>query len=92
MWVTARTKAQRQRKEKERQIAKHKARWVGSESLSDGCITHRNQVIQRELNVIEVKRMINVGRRLGIEVQGNEGEVHSKMLEMEFRADKRGRN
>ncbi|GLT96794.1 hypothetical protein SLE2022_143930 [Rubroshorea leprosula] len=91
-WVIARTKERWQRKEKERQIAEHKARWAGSDSLSDGCIAHRNQVIQRKLNVIEVKKMMSVGRRLGIQLQGNEEEVQSRMLEMEFREDKKVRN
>ncbi|GLT96550.1 hypothetical protein SLE2022_141630 [Rubroshorea leprosula] len=65
---------------------------VGSMSLSDGCIMHRNQVIQRELNLHEVRKMMRVGKRLGIEMQGNEEEVESRLLELEDRDEERGQN
>ncbi|GLT87683.1 hypothetical protein SLE2022_057500 [Rubroshorea leprosula] len=67
------------------------AKGFGSSSLSDGCIAHRNQVLQREMNLEEVRRIINVGKRLGIQLQGNEDEVRSRLMEMEGRDDGQGR-
>ncbi|GKV44194.1 hypothetical protein SLEP1_g51396 [Rubroshorea leprosula] len=61
-----------------RKVATKTVERVGSMSLSDGCIMHRNQVIQRELNLHEVRKMMRVGKRLGIEMQGNEEEVESR--------------
>ncbi|GLT33474.1 hypothetical protein SLA2020_080620 [Shorea laevis] len=64
---------------------------AGSESLSDGCINHRNKVIQREMNLKEVRRIFKVGQRLGIRVEENDEEVQSKLLEMEERDEGQGR-
>ncbi|GKV51288.1 hypothetical protein SLEP1_g57956 [Rubroshorea leprosula] len=78
--VTARTKLRQGRREMARKAATETVKRVGSMSLSDGCIMHKNQVIQRELNLHEVRKMMRVGKRLGIEMQGNEEEVESRGL------------
>ncbi|GLT98631.1 hypothetical protein SLE2022_161280 [Rubroshorea leprosula] len=59
------------------------------ESLSDGCIAHRNQVIQREINMQEVKKMMCTGKRLGMQFEGTEEEVVSRLLELEERDESR---
>ncbi|GKV48490.1 hypothetical protein SLEP1_g55300 [Rubroshorea leprosula] len=64
---------------------------AGSASLSDGCIAHRNKVIRREMNGQEVRRIFNLGKRLGIEVGENEEEVQSKLMELEVRDEGQGR-
>ncbi|GLU10101.1 hypothetical protein SLE2022_269240 [Rubroshorea leprosula] len=80
-WVTARTKQRQRRWKQAQQVAPME---VGeSISLSDGCIANRNRVIQRELNLLEVRRMISVGKRLGVQIQGNEEEVQSRLLQLE---------
>ncbi|GLT96825.1 hypothetical protein SLE2022_144210 [Rubroshorea leprosula] len=67
------------------QVVTMAAKRTGSSSLSDGCIAHRNQVLLREMNLEEVRRIINVGKRLGIQMQENEEEVQSRLMEMEAR-------
>ncbi|GKV49437.1 hypothetical protein SLEP1_g56187 [Rubroshorea leprosula] len=80
-WVMARTKQRQHRWKQAQQEALMK---VGeSISLSDGCIVNRNQVIQREMNLLEVRRMISVGKRLGVKIQGTEEEVQSRLLQLE---------
>ncbi|GLT82973.1 hypothetical protein SLE2022_012890 [Rubroshorea leprosula] len=80
-WVTARTKQRQRRWKQAQQEAPMK---VGeSISLSDGCIANRNRVIQREMNLLEVRRMISVGKRLGVQILGNEEEVQSRLLQLE---------
>ncbi|GLT87508.1 hypothetical protein SLE2022_055870 [Rubroshorea leprosula] len=80
-WVTARTK-QRQRRWKQAQ--QEVPMKVGeSISLSDGCIANRNRVIQREMSLLEVRRMISVGKRLGVQLQGNEEEIQSRLMQLE---------
>ncbi|GKU98554.1 hypothetical protein SLEP1_g11546 [Rubroshorea leprosula] len=64
---------------------------AGSFSLSDGCIAHRNKVIRREMNIQEVRRIFNLGKRLGIEVGENEEEVQSKLMELEVRDEGQGK-
>ncbi|GLT33524.1 hypothetical protein SLA2020_081060 [Shorea laevis] len=64
---------------------------AGSSSLSDGCINHRNKVIQRVMNLQEVRRIFKVRQRLGIKVGENDEEVQSKLLEMEVRDAGQGR-
>ncbi|GKV25736.1 hypothetical protein SLEP1_g35131 [Rubroshorea leprosula] len=63
-----------------------------SASISDGCIAHRNRVIQQELSLQEVRRLIAAGRRLGMQFQGNEEEVESRFLELEQRDERVGGN
>ncbi|GLT82978.1 hypothetical protein SLE2022_012940 [Rubroshorea leprosula] len=64
---------------------------AGSYSLSDGCIAHRNKVIRREMNIQEVRRIFNLGKRLGIEVGDNDEEVQSRLMELEVRDEGQGR-
>ncbi|GLU15849.1 hypothetical protein SLE2022_323070 [Rubroshorea leprosula] len=64
---------------------------AGSSSLSDGCIAHRNKVIRREMNIPEVRRIFNLGKRLGIEVGENDEEVQSRLMELEVRDEGQGR-
>ncbi|GLT66341.1 hypothetical protein SLA2020_387090 [Shorea laevis] len=91
LWVTGRTKQRKGRRKMAQQTAEVTSKWVGSISLSDGCIEHRNQVIKRDLSLFEVKRMISVGKRLGINFQGNEEEVESRLLGVEGRTEEQGR-
>ncbi|GLU18124.1 hypothetical protein SLE2022_344410 [Rubroshorea leprosula] len=56
-------------------------------SISDGCIANRNSIIRRELTLHEVRRMMSVGKRLGIQIQDNEGEVQSRFIELEERVE-----
>ncbi|GKV34368.1 hypothetical protein SLEP1_g42745 [Rubroshorea leprosula] len=62
------------------EVQDHRA---GSSSLSDGCIAHRNKVIRREMHIQEVRRIFNLGKRSGIEVDDNDGEVQSRLMELE---------
>ncbi|GLT96840.1 hypothetical protein SLE2022_144350 [Rubroshorea leprosula] len=62
---------------------------VGNVSISDGCIAHRNQVIQKELLLHELRKIIRVGKELGIEIQGNEEEVESRLSVLEERDEER---
>ncbi|GKV51072.1 hypothetical protein SLEP1_g57750 [Rubroshorea leprosula] len=48
-WVTGRTKKRQGRRKKAQHTAEEKAKWVGSSSLSDGCIEHRNQDSEEEV-------------------------------------------
>ncbi|GLT32035.1 hypothetical protein SLA2020_067290 [Shorea laevis] len=84
-WVTARSKQREERKKKAQQDAEERAVRAGSESLSNGCIAHRNQVIQREMNINEVKKILSVGKRLGIQLHANEEEVESRLMVAERR-------
>ncbi|GLT34095.1 hypothetical protein SLA2020_086370 [Shorea laevis] len=77
--------------QKLQQVVAMPAKRTGSSSLSDGCIVHRNQVIQREMTLQEVRRIFNVRKRLGIQVQDNEEEVQSRLMELEARDDGQGR-
>ncbi|GLU12862.1 hypothetical protein SLE2022_295200 [Rubroshorea leprosula] len=60
---------------------------LGSCSISDGCIANRNNIVRRELTLHEVRRMMSVGKRLGIQIQDNEGEVQSRLVELEERVE-----
>ncbi|GLT98752.1 hypothetical protein SLE2022_162380 [Rubroshorea leprosula] len=60
---------------------------LGSCSISDGCIAYRNNIIRKELTLHEVRRMMSVGKRLCIQFQDNEGEVQSRLLELEERVE-----
>ncbi|GLT96064.1 hypothetical protein SLE2022_137130 [Rubroshorea leprosula] len=90
--VTARSKSRQGRREMAQKADEEKKERVGSDSISDGCIAHRNKVIQNELLLHEVRKIIRVGKELGIEIQGNEEEVESRLLELEERDEERGRN
>ncbi|GLT99962.1 hypothetical protein SLE2022_173640 [Rubroshorea leprosula] len=79
-WVMARSKPRQRRWKQAQQEAPTKVR--ESISLSDGCIANRNRVIQREMNLLKVKRLISVGKRLGVQIQGNEEEVQSRLLQL----------
>ncbi|GLU13888.1 hypothetical protein SLE2022_304980 [Rubroshorea leprosula] len=67
--------------------AASKVNLIGSCSISDGCIANRNSMIRREMTLHEVRRMMSVGKRLGFQVQDNEGEVQSRLLELEERVE-----
>ncbi|GLT26696.1 hypothetical protein SLA2020_017420 [Shorea laevis] len=67
------------------QAGDDKVRMVGSVSISDGGIESRNRVIQKEMNLHEVRQMMRVGKRLGIQFDKNEEEIQSKLLEGENR-------
>ncbi|GLT86654.1 hypothetical protein SLE2022_047770 [Rubroshorea leprosula] len=79
------------RTHKEQQVEATQVQGVGSLSLSDGCIANRNQVLQREMTLQEVRRIFSVGKRLGIQWVDNEEEVQSRLLELEERDAGQGR-
>ncbi|GKV18430.1 hypothetical protein SLEP1_g28817 [Rubroshorea leprosula] len=84
-WVTART---RSRKERRKQLLREEKRQdfrQASASLSDCCIKHRNRLIRRELELEEVRRLFELGKRLGIECQNNQDEVMSRLVSLEER-------
>ncbi|GLT99815.1 hypothetical protein SLE2022_172290 [Rubroshorea leprosula] len=90
-WITGRTVVRSNRIHTEQQVEATHGQGVGSLSLSDGCIANRNQVLQREMTLQEVRRIYRVGKRLGIQVQENEDEVQSRLLELEERDAGQGR-
>ncbi|GLU15565.1 hypothetical protein SLE2022_320420 [Rubroshorea leprosula] len=65
---------------------------VRSESVSDGCIINRNRVLQRELNLQEVRTMICNGRKLGMQFDGSEEEMELRLMELEERDESRRKN
>ncbi|GKV18427.1 hypothetical protein SLEP1_g28814 [Rubroshorea leprosula] len=84
-WITART---RSRKERRKQLLRGETRQdfqQASASLSDGCIKHRNRLIRRELELEEVRRLFELGKRLSIECQNNQDEVMSRLVSLEER-------
>ncbi|GLT90043.1 hypothetical protein SLE2022_079960 [Rubroshorea leprosula] len=84
-WSSRRTTMRSHRTLKVQQVPATQEQCVGCSSLSDGCIANRNQVIQRELNLQEVRRIFSLGKRLGIQLQDNEEEVQSRLLDLEAR-------
>ncbi|GLU01784.1 hypothetical protein SLE2022_190680 [Rubroshorea leprosula] len=83
-WVTERTEFRRERKEKV-QLAGSRQEVQREASLSDGCIQQRNQVIRQQMEVDEVRRLFEMGQRLGVQCQQNEAEVFSRMTTLEER-------
>ncbi|GKV42785.1 hypothetical protein SLEP1_g50152 [Rubroshorea leprosula] len=83
--VTPRTKQRQSRRVGARQTEDDKVCIAGSMSISDGCIENRNRVLQREMNLYEVSRMMRVGKRLGFQFDNNEEEIQSNLLEAEDR-------
>ncbi|GKU96366.1 hypothetical protein SLEP1_g9607 [Rubroshorea leprosula] len=89
-WVTGQTKQRQRHTKKAQQTIEEKSKWVGSLSLSDGCIEHRNKITKRDLSLFEVRRMISMGTRLGINFQDNK-KVESRLLEVEGQIEVHGR-
>ncbi|GKV16128.1 hypothetical protein SLEP1_g26814 [Rubroshorea leprosula] len=89
--VTARTKYRQGRRGVVRKAESETKERVGSVSISDGCIANRNQVIRKDLLLHEVRKIIRVGKELGIELQDNEEEVESRLLVLEERDEEKGR-
>ncbi|GLT94098.1 hypothetical protein SLE2022_118570 [Rubroshorea leprosula] len=83
--ISGRTMLRSSRVHNEQQVEATQAQRVGGLSLSDGCIANRNQVLQREMTLQEVRRIFSVGKRLGIQLQDIEDEVQSRLLELEVR-------
>ncbi|GLU06805.1 hypothetical protein SLE2022_237990 [Rubroshorea leprosula] len=83
--VTPRTKQRQSRRVGAKQSGEDKVCTADSVSISDGCIENRNRVLQREMNLYEVSRMMRVGKRLGFQFDNNEKEIQSKLLEAEDR-------
>ncbi|GLU06811.1 hypothetical protein SLE2022_238040 [Rubroshorea leprosula] len=65
----------------------NKVNLVGSSLISDGCIANRNRELRREMILHEVRKMISVGKRLGFQTQENEGEIQSRLVELEVREE-----
>ncbi|GKV46742.1 hypothetical protein SLEP1_g53717 [Rubroshorea leprosula] len=80
--VTPRTRQRQERREGSSQAGDEKVCNAVAVSISDGCIENRNRVLQREMNMHEVRRMMGVGRRLGLNFGNNEDEIQSKLLEV----------
>ncbi|GLU21015.1 hypothetical protein SLE2022_371810 [Rubroshorea leprosula] len=80
-WVTPITKQRLARREGTCQAGDDKVHKAMAVSISDGCIENRNRVLQREMNMHEVRRMMGVGKRLGLIFENNEEEIQSKLLE-----------
>ncbi|GLU18865.1 hypothetical protein SLE2022_351420 [Rubroshorea leprosula] len=90
-WITGRTKQRKERSARIQQITAREGLRAEGASLFDGCIAHRNRVIQWEMNLHEVRKMISMGKRLGIQLQDNEEEVQSRLMEGEELGDVGGR-
>ncbi|GKV26308.1 hypothetical protein SLEP1_g35639 [Rubroshorea leprosula] len=82
---TARTRQSSIRRVGDQQAKDDKVHIGGSMSISDGCIKNRNRVIHREMDLYEVRRMMRVGKRLGIQFDENDEEIQFRLLEAEFR-------
>ncbi|GLU14436.1 hypothetical protein SLE2022_310070 [Rubroshorea leprosula] len=80
-WVTPRTKQRLARREGTSQAGDDKVHNAAAVSISNECIENRNRVLQRELNMHEVRQMMGVGKRLGLKFENNEEEIQSKLLE-----------
>ncbi|GLU07239.1 hypothetical protein SLE2022_242030 [Rubroshorea leprosula] len=83
--VTSRSRQRQSRRVDDRRAKEDKVCIEGSLSISDGDIVNRNRVIQRELNLHEVRRMLRVGKRLGIQFEDNDEELLSRLIEAEDR-------
>ncbi|GLT31165.1 hypothetical protein SLA2020_059220 [Shorea laevis] len=81
-WVTPRTRQRQTRREETQQAGAEKVCKAAAISISDGCIVNRNRVMQREMSMHEVRRLMGVGKRLGFNFDNNEEEVQSKLLEV----------
>ncbi|GKV16991.1 hypothetical protein SLEP1_g27551 [Rubroshorea leprosula] len=60
---------------------------VSSCSISDGCIANRNRELRREMILHEVRKMLSIGKRLGFQTQENEGEIQSRLVELQEREE-----
>ncbi|GKV27589.1 hypothetical protein SLEP1_g36748 [Rubroshorea leprosula] len=80
-WVTPRTKQRLARREGTRQAEDDKVHDAMAVSISNGCIENRNRVLKREMDMHEVRRLMGVGKRLGLIFENNEEEIQSKLLE-----------
>ncbi|GLT90132.1 hypothetical protein SLE2022_080810 [Rubroshorea leprosula] len=81
----SKTKQRQQQRARTQTSTVSKVNPVVSDSLSDGCIANRNRLIHREMALHEVRMMMSMGKRLGIQIQNNEEEVQSRLLELEMR-------
>ncbi|GKV46559.1 hypothetical protein SLEP1_g53532 [Rubroshorea leprosula] len=81
-WVTARTKARRNRRGTD---VRGEESQMESCSLSDGCIRRQNEVIGKQLQMDEVRELFLMGQNLGIQCQQNEEEVISRLEALEER-------
>ncbi|GLT51099.1 hypothetical protein SLA2020_245360 [Shorea laevis] len=83
-WVTPRTRQRQIRREETYQAGVEKVCKAAaiSISISDGCIENRNRVMQREMSMHEVRRLMGVGKRLGFILDDNEEEIQSRLLEV----------
>ncbi|GLT29066.1 hypothetical protein SLA2020_039540 [Shorea laevis] len=85
--TNARAKQRHRRRAESSMGVVNKVNLVGSCSISDGCIANRNRELKREIILNEVRRMMSVGKRLGFQIQENEGEIQSRLVELEKRED-----
>ncbi|GLU16543.1 hypothetical protein SLE2022_329740 [Rubroshorea leprosula] len=80
--VTPRSRQRQERSEGTGQAGDEKVCNAVDVSISDGCIENRNRVLQREMNMHEVRRMMGVGKRLGFNFENHEEEIQSKLIEV----------
>ncbi|GKV06866.1 hypothetical protein SLEP1_g18688 [Rubroshorea leprosula] len=81
--ITARSRFRKERKVHEQQTEIPADEQCAS--VSDGCIHNRNNVIFWQLELEEVRRLFQMGQRLGIQCQQNEDEVMSRLVALEER-------
>ncbi|GKV29704.1 hypothetical protein SLEP1_g38608 [Rubroshorea leprosula] len=58
---------------------------VGQGTMKSGKLGIRNRLIRRELELEEVRRLFELGKRLSIECQNNQDEVMSRLVSLEER-------
>ncbi|GKU90755.1 hypothetical protein SLEP1_g4707 [Rubroshorea leprosula] len=80
-WVTPRTKQRQARRAETCKAGDDKVHIVAAESISNECIVNRNRVLRMEMNMLEVRRLMGVGKRLGFIFDKNEEEIQSRLLE-----------
>ncbi|GKV51294.1 hypothetical protein SLEP1_g57962 [Rubroshorea leprosula] len=72
-WVTRKKRGNRRKNQKRREESNNQI--IVGISLSDSHIEQRNQTILREQNKEEVEKLMELGRRLGVQTQGNDIEI-----------------
>ncbi|GLU13970.1 hypothetical protein SLE2022_305700 [Rubroshorea leprosula] len=82
---TSKAKPRQQQRAGSQSSTVSKVNPVASDSISDGCIVNRNRLIHSEMALHEVRMMMSMGKRLGIQIQNNEEEVQSRLMELEMR-------
>ncbi|GLU21016.1 hypothetical protein SLE2022_371820 [Rubroshorea leprosula] len=83
-WVMERTKLRRDRRERFQMVGSRQEVQL-EDSLTDGCIQQRNYVIRQQMELDEVRKLFEMGQRLGVQCQQNEAEVFTRLTALEER-------